>query len=415
VVAPGAKVSAGEVFELAKWVPAESAALRFGMWPANLPEAEILAAAAEVRAAGVGLVSDPAEEPWSEILWWDGAGWVLAHAAAKSDVGVVDLDAKAALVKLGARLTAAALKQHVPAGAKVWVNLPAPKELAAQLKLHESGSAVQGAEMADANYVLAGVLTADGPAYAWMHKSELDAGPRAKATADHSPGCSTTSQYPVRSDWVAMHDATGADARADSLNTYAARLAKVHGWLELADNPAGASSAAYYKLQLVRAANQAALGAEEAAVQDDRLQMTLVAPGKVTERRWVYVLDIDCHGAGNLLYPLDYSENQFPSDADYGDRIVLPAARALRVGAPYGVDTLVMLSTAQPLADPNALAFEGVAKTSRGAASPLEKLLTDTSRATRSAPSEVPTDWGVDLMTLHSVPKDAVGAAGLGR
>ena len=46
--------------------------------------------------------------------------------------------------------------------------------------------------------------------------------------------------------------------------------------------------------------------------------MTLKASAAVTERRWVYVLDIDCHGKGTLLYPRDLTENQFPSDADNG-------------------------------------------------------------------------------------------------
>jgi hypothetical protein len=80
----------------------------------------------------------------------------------------------------------------------------------------------------------------------------------------------------------------------------------------------------------------------------------------------------------------------------------------LRIGPPYGVDTLVMLSTAQPLPDPYALEFEGVA--TRGDSSdgsPLARLLADTSRGTRGAPGAVPTDWGIELTTLHSVPKDA--------
>jgi hypothetical protein len=67
-----------------------------------------------------------------------------------------------------------------------------------------------------------------------------------------------------------------------------------------------------------------------------------------------------------------------------------------------------MLSTAQPLPDPYALEFEGVAtRGDAGSASPLDKLLTNTSRGMRGAPAPVPTDWGLDLLTLHSVPKDS--------
>jgi len=68
-----------------------------------------------------------------------------------------------------------------------------------------------------------------------------------------------------------------------------------------------------------------------------------------------------------------------------------------------------MLSTAQPLPDPYALEFEGVAtRGGAGDASPLGRLLTNASRATRSAPAPVPTDWGIEITTLHSVPRNAL-------
>ena len=393
---PGAKVAPGEVFELTKWIPAESAPLRFWLWPSNLTGKEILAAAEEIKAAGVDSVLDPAEEPWTDILCWDGANWTLQHAGAP------------AAIKVGGRLTAAVLKQHLSAGAKLWVNLPPPQELAAKLTLNDSNSAVQTAsDLASADYILTGVSTKDGPAYAWSHKSEFAAGPRTSITKDHSPGCSTTSQYPVRSDWVVLADAAALDAGGMTLNQYASRLAKVHGWLELAESPAGGSMAKYYRLAMVHASDQMLLPAEQPAQQDDRLKMALQSMDPVTERRWVYVLDIDCHGTGTLLYPIDYSENQFPSDADRGRQIVLPGARTLRIGQPYGVDTLILLSTEEPLPDPYALNFEGVAsRSARGVESPLQKLLTDTSGGTRGPQPEIPTNWGLDLMTLRSIPKD---------
>jgi hypothetical protein len=392
----GARVVPGEVFELGKWVPAKSAPLRFWLWPSNLSEDDILAAAVQIKAAGVSSVSDPAEELWTDILCWDGTNWTLQSAGAPTSIS------------LGAKLTANSLRQHVAAGAKLWVNLPPSRELAAKLKLRDSNSAVQAApDLAGANYILTGVLTGDGPAYAWFHKSEFDAGPRDKITTDHSPGCSTTSQYPVRSDWVELADATLLDKGSITLNNYASQLAKVHGWLELADSPTGASIANYYKLIMVNASDQALLPAGQSAQQDDRLKMALQSSDRVTEPRWVYVLDIDCHGKGSLLYPLDYSENRFPSAADNGRLIVLPGAPTLRVGWPYGIDTLILLSTAQPLPDPYALNFDGVASRGmRGSESPLQQLLTDTSGGTRAVRGEIPTNWGLDLMTLRSIPAE---------
>jgi len=393
---PGATVAPGEVFELTKWIPAESAPLRVWLWP-SLSETEILSAAAAVHAAGVATISDAAEEPWTHTLCWNGTNWTLQQAGAPAPI------------LLGPQLTANALKAQLPAGAKLWVNLPAPRELAAKLEPADSSSAVQAApDLAGADYALTGTLTAGEPAYAWFHKSELAAGPRASAKADHDPGCSATSQYPVRSEWVTIGGASDVDEGGAALNKYASLLAKVHGWLELADSPADASTANYYTLAMVHAAGETPLDANQPARQGDLLKMALQSEDRVIEKRWVYVLDIDCHGKGTLLYPLNAGGNQFPNGADNGRQFVLPGARTERVGPPYGVDTLILLSTAQPLPDPYVLNFEGVASRGmRGMESPLEKLLHNTSGGSRGFSGEIPTNWGISLTTMRSVPKDA--------
>jgi hypothetical protein len=397
---PGAKVAPGELFELTKWMPAESAPLKVWLWPSNLSEVEILAAVARINDAGVSSVSDPAEDPWTHILCWDGTNWTLQKAGAPSPT------------ILGAKLTAEALKQHLPVSAKLWVNLPPPRELAARLAPADRNSAVETApDLAGAHYALTGVLTADGPAYAWFHKSELADGPPASGAANHSPGCSATSQYPVRSDWVTIAGASDLDQGGAALNKYASLLAKVHGWLELADSPADASTANYYTLAMVPASGETPLAAEQLerpARQGDQLKMALYSDERVIEKRWVYILDIDCHGKGSLLYPLDYAENQFPNAAGAGRQFILPGARTLRIGPPYGVDTLILLSTAQPLPDPYVLNFEGVAsRGTRGMESPLQRLLNETSGGTRGFSGELPTNWGIGLITMRSVPRDA--------
>jgi hypothetical protein len=401
---PGAKVAPGDVFELTKWVPAEQAPLHLWMWPSNLAMQDVVAAADAISSSGVSVVSDPADQPWTHILCWDGKNWTLQQAGAASPT------------ILGPQLKAEMLKQHLPADAKLWANLPPPKELAAKLTPADATSAVQLApEMTGADYALTGSVTPDGPAYAWYHKNELAAGPPKEGANDHSPGCSATSQYPVRTDWVDMTGLADLDKGSTSLNKYASLLGKVHGWLDLADSPADASSGDYYTLTMVPATAPAVAGqtaqpghADSPVRQGDQLKLALQSSERVIERRWVYILDIDCHGKGQLVYPLDYAENQFPSDSDNGRQFVLPGARTLRVGPPYGVDTLILLSTAQPLPDPFALNFEGVAtRGTRGADSPLEKLLADTSRGTRSISGEVPTNWGITLTTMRSVPKEA--------
>lgn len=391
---PGAKVDPGEIFEMTKWIPADNPPLRIWLWPSSLSEDEILAAAAQVRTSGAALVADPAEGQWTHVLSWDGTNWTLQQAGSTEPVS------------LGATLTADAIKQHLPAGATLWVNLPPSRELAVKLK-PESDSAVQPAEnLSTAHYALTGTLTANGPAYAWFHKSELAAGPPSQNAPAHSPGCSATSPYPVRSDWVPLADAAALDAASVRLNNYSSLLAKVHGWLELATSSADAPSDEYYSLTLIPSTNSTPLAPEQTLHQGEQWKMALASEERVIDRRWVYVLDIDCHGQGTVLYPRGNAENQFPNDADNGRQFVLPGAPVLRIGPPYGVDTLILLSTEQPLADPFVLNFEGVAsRGTRGVASPLERLLGQTSGGTRGFAGEVPTNWGIGLMTVHSAPK----------
>jgi len=398
VVSPaGAKVAAGDIFELTKWIAADNPPLSVWLWPSNLPESDILAAAAQVQASGATLVSDPAEQQWTHVLNWDGTQWTLQQAGAASSS------------KLGAPLTADAIRKNLPAGAKLWVNLPPSKELAAKISPSGSDSAVQLAgSLTNAMYALTGVLTANGPAYAWYHKSELAAGPPSPSAPAHSPGCSATSPYPVRTDWVPLADAGAIDDGSAKLNSYSSLLAKVHGWLQLANSPADASTDDYFSLTLVPSTSANTYDTSQAVHQGEAYKMALASSSRVIERRWVYVLDINCHGQGEVLYPHNYAENQFPNDADNGRQIILPGAPTLRIGPPYGTDTLILLSTAQPLPDPYALNFEGVAtRGTRGVASPLEKLLNQASGGTRGFSGEVPTNWGIGLTTVHSLPKPA--------
>jgi hypothetical protein len=397
VVLPvNAKVAVGQVFELSKWVPRAVDALRFWTWPSNLSQTAVQGAADAIRVAGVTLVDDPVEEPWTDMLAWNGSAWELGHA------GQVEKRV------LGAKLTGTELRRNLSPDARLWANLPPSAELYAKLALREPNSLVAEAKaMADADYLLAGTLTEDGPGWAWFHKAEYMTGPRAEVTRDHSPGCSTHSKYPVSSDWVMLPDVASVEDTGKVLNRYTGQLAKVNGWLNLSSNLSGASSAAYYKLIFKRVADGSELREDEAAKEEEQLRMYLTSDTRVSEKRWVYVLDIDCHGRGQLLYPTDTSENRFPNDADSPHTdLDLPGAPTLRVGKPYGLDTVMLISTQEPLPDPSTLNFEGVGTRGivPGGASPLQQLLANTSAGTRGVVPEMPTNWSIESFSLRSIP-----------
>jgi hypothetical protein len=396
VVSPaGATVASGEIFELTKWVPAESAPLLVWHWPSNLSEDDIQSASSAIRAANITTAVDPAEEQWTHILEWDGTNWVL-HAANASTT-----------VSLGAHLTTSELRQHLPAGTKLWANLPPSRDLAAKIVPADPASTVQTSpDLDSAHYILSGTLTADGPAYAWFHKSDFAAGPLKSVTKDHTPGCSTTSPYPMRSKWVAAHSSDSNDDAAKKLNMYASRLGKINDWLQLADSPGDASGADYYALHMVRSLDLSPIPEDVSLMQGDQIEMALHSDHPVTQQRWVYIFDIDCQGDGTLLYPSDYSENQFPKSKAYVPDVILPDSK-MCVAHPYGLDTYVLLSTQEPLTDPSVLNFEGVAEHgTKGVKTPLESLLADTSGGLRRGQKPILTGWGISLMPIRSVQVD---------
>jgi Caspase domain len=418
VVSPdGGQVQPGDVFELTRLIPGQSNPLRFWVGPANLSNAQIATATEQIKAAGVTTISDPAEEPYTDVLSWNGSAWTLRHVAQDASVpqghSFFSFEKKkSALTILGATLSADNLKTHLAPKAALWADLPASREMADSLKLGDSDSEAQTTNAIEgASYVLAGSIVKGQPGYTWFHKNEFAAGPRATATSDHSPGCSTTSPYPVRSEWIAVGGATAPDTAAQTLGMYSQRLAKVHGWLQLSNNAvAGASESSYYKLALVPMTNTTALDPGNPVHESDRMRLALQSSGPVKDPRWVYIMDIDCHGKGSLIYPQNHSENLYPGEGDQDLQVILRHASPLVVGPPYGVDTMILLTTAQPLPDPSALNFEGVARgATRGAQTPLERLLSGASSGSRGfeQPVEVPTNWGIEVQSLRTVPKAA--------
>jgi len=256
-----------------------------------------------------------------------------------------------------------------------------------------------------AMYLLAGLVTDAGPAYAWYNRADFIAG--RQTPPSYGKGCSPDSPYPIRTNWI-----SGADAAA-TLKQVAVKLAKLNGWLQLKSSVNSDSDYPYH-LALQREKDQAMAEDKGKSYKGDGYQMMLEARGDTrVSPRWVYVLAIDCQGNGQLMFPQQGGGNRYPQEGGRLDQIPLPGAKFL-ITPPFGTDTYVLLTTSTPLANPDALNFEGVVRGGeRGVASPLETLLGSTSAGTRGSMAEMPTDWGVEYLQMHSQPvKAAEGVAG---
>jgi hypothetical protein len=386
VVSPvGAKVAAKQVFELAKWIPAEKPSLYFWLPASNLTQSQLTSAMTEVRSSRVQLVKDPSLEAWTHMVSWDGVQWNLQKAGTRG------------AEPLGPTLAAAVLRSKLGNHAVLWLNLPPPTEVFSQLKVSASPSAAQTtSNEAQAMYLLVGIVTDSGPAYAWYNRGEFSAG--RQTPAGYGKGCSPDSPYPIRTDWV-----SGGDT-ASTLKQLANRLAKLNGWLQLQSSVTGDSDYPYH-LALQREGDHTTAEDKGKSYRGDGYQMMLQARGDTrTGPRWVYVLAIDCQGNGQLMFPVQGAGNRYPQEGGRLDQIPLPGAR-FRITPPFGTDTYVMLSTSTQLSNPDILNFEGVVRGGeRGTPSPLEMLLGSTSAGTRGSMAETPTDWGVEYLQMHSQP-----------
>jgi hypothetical protein len=382
----GAKVAAKEVFELSKWVPAEKPSLYFWVPTSHLTQAQIASAVSVARSSGIRLVNDPSLEPWSHLVSWDGSQWTLRKAGDRS------------ADPLGVTLTSALLQGKLTKDAVVWFNPPPPDELAAQLQMNNPQSAAQStAKQSQAMYVLAGMIAGAGTAYAWYNRSALTGG--RQTPVGYGKGCSPDSPYPIRTNWIESPDA-GA-----TLKQLASKLAKLNGWLQLQSSVTGDDSDYPYHLALQRISDHATAEDKGPTYKGEAYQMMLQARGDTrTSARWVYVLAIDCQGSGQLLFPTQGGNNRFPQENGRLEQIALPGAR-FRITPPFGTDTYVLLSTSTQLSNPDALNFEGVVRGGAGGtSSPLENLLGSTSAGTRGSMVEMPTDWGIEYLQMHSQP-----------
>lgn len=400
VTPPGAKVETGEIFELDKWMPAQTSALRVWTAPATFAQAQLASMVAEIKSAAqaknISIVEDPVVEAPTHMLTWDGKQWILERA------GSAETD------QLGAELKAAAVTGKVPSGAHLWINLPPSKELMAQLKLNDPQSAVQTvSDKASAVYMLAGTWSDSGVSYSWMKRADLEAAATNSTAHSQTGVCSGSSPYPMRSDWVTIGGPADVDSAAQVLSDLAARLSKLHGWLQLQSAASGDDPYPYHLV--LKNLSDGTVVADSRTVQGESYQLVLQAQGEVdraAQPRWVYVLGIDCRGRGQLLYPRTGGENKFPNDAGRPSAIPLPGVR-IKIGPPLGLDTYILLTTATPLPDPGILEFQGAATRSAhaGPPNPLEQLLGSASSGTRAAEVEMPTDWSIQYLHAQSVPK----------
>ncbi|HEX2833111.1 MAG TPA: caspase family protein [Thermoanaerobaculia bacterium] len=347
----------GMLVELTGWAAPPARPMRVWAPPNALPAEEIARfgkrLATETRQRKIRWISDPLRTTPTHVIRFSANRWELLTG---SGAGTPDLT-------------------RIPAGAKLFVQLPAPFDAIGNLAGIERVPAA-----ADADYILAGRLMKDRIEYAWL---------RPQATATDRSG------LPQRSEWIHRNAAV-------HLRESLARLRRIHAWHHL-DSPPGAA----YRLALQRdAGNRIVDNGRLIGKESYRLVLTTPDAAKLRPR-YYYAFTIDSHGRSYLIYPRAVSgsvENRFPFPS--ATRTLSPGESSrFQILPPYGIDTYFLLSTDQPLLNPAILEWDGVrAPQWTAPLTPLEELLIATSDPTRGRRTITTGGWSLEKVSFESVP-----------
>ncbi len=272
-----------------------------------------------------------------------------------------------------------------PTGGALQVALPALVPPTLRQELAHSIPSVPGVELvseAQAHYVLAADHSGPAPELHWQRRTGEASGlpPRGAGIPETAPNA------------------------AALLAENARRLAVARNWL-LLESPENASAFPYRLVLRDTSAGRVIPGG--VVFEGDRFELMLQRRNDVetssVEQRYVYVFVVDGYGERALLFPRAESGNvgnRVPVSADEVPPPLVPLGRTgIEVAPPFGTDTLVLLSTEDPIDDPTVLV--GEARRTRST-SWVESLLEHIGSGP-AAPR--PAGWAIDRVPLRSMPR----------
>ncbi len=128
-------------------------------------------------------------------------------------------------------------------------------------------------------------------------------------------------------------------------------------------------------------------------------------------KSFVYVFVIDSSGSGALVFPRLEDNgvvNHLPAAQMGEGKLTLPReipiSTTLTIGAPFGVDSYMLLTTATALGNPDVLNFSGPGGSRGAGGGALETLLGGLGES-RGVRIPTPSDWSIQRTFIHSVPK----------
>ena len=384
--------SPGDALRITRWVSSAEQPLRLFI-PEGLSYDQVTKVAQ--RFADAGSVSDPTEQWADRVLLFNESSWTFSTSEGEQ-------------VDLGTDPSAAQLSDVLDGDNNLFFPVLPPfaafrQRLMEDLKTGgRLGNLVERPE--DAEYVLVGRLNDGELQYAWVHRAATT-GP-------------TDSPLPARSDWYAVTE--DRFFASSLLAENAAQLDVIWGWINMTSPPEDAAFpyqiAGFENIKTgeIRASGDSlnagdqyrvVLQASTKDIQDAQMQAVI---NNVT-KRFLYVFALDQYGNGSLLYP-GSGQGNVENDINFftmlPEQLVLPSDGPLfTVSKPLGIDTFFLLSSSEPLPQPEILSFSGIRtrSTPEGETTELANLLFNMGGGKRSERKPVPLNWSIEKISVRTL------------
>ena len=405
-------VETGDLFELDLWAPPEGAHLRVWVSDDRLPQEALHRVADELgklRASeAIAWAEDPTEVGADEalhVVTREEGSWKLLFPDGRS-------------VDLGQSPTAAEVVKHLGAAGdrpSVFVELPPTQELVASLRfLNDEQSAIGVAsEPTSAHYWLLGRAAKGGIEYAWVLREATWGDP-----GEHIPFPKHTTWVRFEPDWVLSESDEPGSRGVRKLKNEVHQLARVRAWLVLASPPSAADGGRFPYDLVLEAEDREVAGSDDEVRDGEKLELRLRADPEALEgrldRRYVYVFLLDREGRSGLLFPGEQAgvgENRLPAVGKNEDwPVEVSLNTRVRIQKPFGLDTYILLSTEEPIANPTGTFSWGPVVTrtrGNGPSSPLGRLIQAAKMGTRGAAGEpiaTPSTWTIKRIQVLSTP-----------
>lgn len=389
------KIKPGDLFNVTRWVVAENA-LTVYIPTCALTYAQVKAAGEEFfklkNDPKIEWIIDPSKVSATHTIFFNEGVWFLGTPDNKSHA-------------LGANPKMEDVKKLITGtGIKLYVSLPPYAGLKAEIeKRYKDNTSVRVVSApSNANYYLVGRVYDNMVQYSFIMP-----GINASDSAYHST-------MPIRTDFIQMNGANDK-LYVDTLADYTFRLAKIKIWLALSGPSDGASNFPFYLALKNSKTNEIVTAGNVVDGETYGLVLVVDRANQMNwdgAKRYVYVFSIDAAGNTKLYYGGKGVENKMPRLDDNNnipDYIPLGAQPRFRITAPYGVDTYVILTSDEPITNPELLESTGVRSNINTRDEKTKKKWTDMFKnagsGTRSAGDIAPTNWSVVRVSVRSVGK----------